>query len=394
MIWADNIRGPWSDPVNLRIGKIDPGHAVGPDRRRYLFLSDGYRVELAADGLSVKGEPVKVYEGWQFPEDWIVEGFALEGPKLMRLGDYYYMIVAQGGTAGPPTSHMVVASRSKSIDGPWENSPYNPVVRTTSVAEKWWSRGHGTLVEGPDDRQWYLVYHSYENGFYNLGRQTLLEPVEWTADGWFKSSGHDLTHAIAKPEGGETVPHGYSFSDDFSTNKMGLQWSFFRGSDADLKRFRYEEGALVLEGKGTSPKNSAPLSFICGDQAYEVEVEMELRGEEVVGGLILFYNESLYAGLGFSANQMIRHRQGIDRSNRPKPANLEKHIFIRLTNNRHVVAIQTSPDGVEWTRFPTSMEVSGYHHNVAYGFMSLRPAIYAAGAGEVIFKKFRYKALP
>lgn len=40
------------------------------------------------------------------------------------------------------------------------------------------------------------------------------------------------------------------------------------------------------------------------------------------------------------------------------------------------------------------MEVSGYHHNVAYGFMALRPALYAAGKGAVRFSSLTYRALP
>jgi len=390
-IWADNIRGPWSEPVDLNVGHIDPGHAVGSDGCRYLFLSAGQRVELARDGLSVMGEPVKVYDGWKFPKDWIVQGFGLEGPKLIRRGDYYHMIVAQGGTAGPPTSHMVVSARSRSIDGPWENSPYNPIVRTASAAEKWWSRGHGTLVEGPDGG-WYLVYHAYENGFYTLGRQTLLEPVEWTDDGWFKSRGDDVAQSIRKPAGGEAVPHGFALSDDFSTNKMGLQWSFFDGGDGDRERFRYDDGALILKGKGTSPRDCSPLSFVCGDQAYQVQVEMEIRGG-ATGGLLLFYSKRAYGGIGFSAKNEIMHREANERV-MPKPAGLGNRIFIRLTNDRHIVTIDTSPDGIEWTRSERSMEVSGYHHNVVYDFLSLRPALYAAGPGEVAFRNFTYRALP
>jgi xylan 1,4-beta-xylosidase len=35
VIHADAIRGPWSDPVDLKIpGHIDPGHVVGEDGRR------------------------------------------------------------------------------------------------------------------------------------------------------------------------------------------------------------------------------------------------------------------------------------------------------------------------------------------------------------------------
>src|SRR4029079_8417707 len=113
---------------------------------------------LADDGLSVRGEMKKVYDGWQYPADWIVESLSQEGPKMLKRGEYYYMVLAEGGTAGPPTSHMVVAARSKTIEGPWENSPYNPIVRTENRDEKWWSKGHATLVEGPD-AEWYLIYH-------------------------------------------------------------------------------------------------------------------------------------------------------------------------------------------------------------------------------------------
>ena len=160
---------------------------------------------------------------------------------MLQRGDYYYMVLAEGGTAGPPTSHMVVVARSKTHRGPWENSPYNPIIRTASRDERWWSKGHATLVEGPAGK-WYVVYHAYENGFYNLGRQTLLEPVEWTPDGWFKRW---APTSRRRSEAGRRrpVPHGFAFSDDFSTNKMGVQWSFYKGTDSDTERYRYENGS-------------------------------------------------------------------------------------------------------------------------------------------------------
>ena len=57
------------------------------------------------------------------------------------------------------------------------------------------------------------------------------------------------------------------------------------------------------------------------------------------------------------------------------------------------MTIYNSADGKTWEKFGTRMEVSGYHHNVAYDFLSLRPALYAAGQGEVRFRNFTYKAL-
>lgn len=392
VIHADDIRGPWSDPVDLRIGDIDPGHAVGPDGRRYLFMSAGGMVPLADDGLSVQGKPRKVYGGWQYPADWVVTAFALEGPKLVRHGGWYHMLVAQGGTAGPPTSHMVVSARAKSLEGPWENSPYNPIVRTYSRAERWWSKGHGTLVEGPDGK-WYVMYHAYENGMWTLGRQTLLEPVVWTAEGWVKSAGYDVARPIPKP-GSERVPHGLAFSDDFSTNKMGIQWAFHEGTDADAARVRYDSAdgthALVIEAQGTSPRDSAPLAFATGDHAYQVDVEVEIA-DGATAGLLVFYNEKLYAGLGFDRNGFVQHRYGKDR---PFRSDVPRRLHLRLVNDRNVVTTYTSTDGTTWSQTGIGLEVSGYHHNVADGFTSLRPALYAAGSGAVRFRNFRYRALP
>jgi xylan 1,4-beta-xylosidase len=46
VISASSITGPWSEPVDLGItGYIDPGHAVGEDGKRYLFLSGVSRVQ-------------------------------------------------------------------------------------------------------------------------------------------------------------------------------------------------------------------------------------------------------------------------------------------------------------------------------------------------------------
>ncbi len=394
VVWAERIQGPWSEPIDLKVGQIDPGHAVGPDGRRYLFLSGGHLVPLADDGLSIAGALKKIYDGWQYPADWIVTGFALEGPKIARRGDYYHMLNAQGGTAGPPTSHMVVSARAGSPDGPWENSPHNPIVRTWSRDEKWWSKGHATLVEGPDGKDW-LVYHAYENGFYTLGRQTLLEPVVWTDDGWFKAAGYDVARPIPKPAGGAAVVHGLPFSDDFSTDKIGVQWAFHDPAGDYSTRYRLENNSLVLQGQGQSPADCSPLTFLAGDQAYQMEVEIEIA-DGARAGLILFYNEKLYAGLGFDREHFFRHRYGTDKTQlRPKnAAQPGTRLWLRLVNDRHVVSLFHSADGHRWSRYGEGMEVSGYHHNVAGGFVSLRPALYAAGRGEVRFRNFRYQALP
>jgi xylan 1,4-beta-xylosidase len=285
---------------------------------------------------------------------------------------------------------MVVAARSKAIEGPWENSPHNPIVRTRSSCEHWWSKRHATLVEGPDER-WWMVYHAYENGFYNLGRQTLLQPIEWLEDGWFRAT-HDPDRSIPKPVPTSSGEHGFAFSDDFSTDRMGVRWSSYKGTEADRGRYRYESGSLVLKAKGTSPADSSPLWFVTGDHAYEFEVEID-ADPGAIAGVLLFYNQSMYVGLGYSDESLIVHNYGRERQ-APRPAHIGRKLHIRLRNDRHIVTIHYSADGKTWLRFDRAMEVSGCHHNVGYDFLSLRPALYAAGAGEVRFRNFEYRALP
>ena len=82
VVTASSPAGPWSKPINLGIKGIDPGHTAGPDGKRYLHMSGGDFVELTADGLAIAGEVRHVYNGWRYPDDWVVEAYSLEGRKL------------------------------------------------------------------------------------------------------------------------------------------------------------------------------------------------------------------------------------------------------------------------------------------------------------------------
>ncbi|WP_154370800.1 family 43 glycosylhydrolase [Pseudoduganella rivuli] len=388
VIWADRIEGPWSAPVDLDLpNHIDPGHAVGEDGSRWLFLSDGDRVRLSDDGLSTVGKPEHIYDPWRYPDDWDCEAFSPEGPKITRHGGYFYMILAIGGTAGPPTGHMVIAARSRSIHGPWQHHPRNPLVRTGSAQERWWSRGHATLVEGPGG-DWWSVYHGYENGFWTLGRQTLLAPVSWTGDHWLEFGGGDLSRPLPKPRGGQAGPHGLALSDDFSTDKHGIQWSFFNPAPDEALRLRRADGTLHLAARGAAPSTSSPLLLMAGDQDYEFECEIDVE-PGARAGLVLFYDSSLYCGVSFDAETIVTHKYGIEHSRYRNP--LGRRLFIRMRNMRHIVRVHLSADGKDWKRFERTFEVSGYHHNVRGGFLALRPGIFVAGKGEAHIRGFRYR---
>jgi xylan 1,4-beta-xylosidase len=392
VIWADKIEGPWSEPIDLGVeGCIDPGHAVGEDGKRYLFVNGIRRIRLTDDGLATEGKLEQAYNPWRYPDDWVTENFAPEGPKLLRRGEWFYIITAVGGTAGPVTGHMVIAARSRSINGPWEHCPHNPLVRTLSKDEPWWSRGHATVVEGPAG-DWWIVYHAYENGFRTLGRQTILEPIEWTDDGWFRANGGILDRPLPQPKAGEAIPHGLALSDDFSTDKFGVQWAFHDPRAEEMDRVRYAESSLELRGAGNSPADSAPLTCLVGDRSYQAEVSMELLGE-VEGVLALYYSPKAFVGIGFTGEKVKTYQYAATEGWADVPLRGRK-VRARLTNAEQVVTFHYSiDDGKTWQRHPTRMEVSGIHHNVFGGFLSLRVGLCALGAGTVRLSRFTYAAL-
>ena len=333
VVTADKIEGPWSEPIKIDVNGIDPGHVVDNDGTRYLYTNNGFMVQLTDDGLAAVGRNKKVYDGWEFPSEWETEGMWLESPKFCKHGDYYYLITAEGGTAGPPTSHMCVVARSKSATGPWENSPYNPMVHTYSADEDWWSKGHGTLIDDADGN-WYIVYHAYRNGYHTLGRSTIIESVVWTEDGW---------PVLANQDGAEWDNKGlnsnFDYLKDFSNPIMWTKWEP-----------GFEGGTLW---------NTTAI-----DESYEITAEFESNG--ATAGLYLFYNEKAYTGTQLN----------------------DSHFYIRILNDKNVVSVWSSTDGEKWNQVIKNQDVSSYHHNTYQGFFALRPSIMVNDG--VTVKNFKY----
>ena len=337
VVTADKIEGPWSEPVKLDVGGIDPGHVVDADGNRYLYTNDGFVTPLAPDGLSAAGPRQKVYDGWAYPAEWETEGMWLESPKLFHRGDWYYLVSAEGGTAGPATSHMVVVARSKSVLGPWENSPHNPMVHTYSADEPWWSKGHGTIFDDADGN-WYIVYHAYRNGFHTLGRNTLIESVEWTRDGW---------PVLVEKDGAKWEQGGltgdYGFLRDFGNPLLWAKWH--NGFDG---------GTL--------------WTATAVDESYEITAGFSVP-EGGKAGLYLFYNNAVCFGQDSEASAFA----------------------IRIRNERNTASLWMKTGEEDWTLVQEGVDVSTYHHNVYNGFFALRPAYLLTDGAELL--NFEYKPL-
>ncbi|MCU4155624.1 family 43 glycosylhydrolase [Carboxylicivirga sp. A043] len=282
---------------------------------------------------------------------------------------------------------MVISARSKSPLGPWENSPYNPILRTQSVDEQWWSVGHATIFDDCND-EWYMLFHGYENGFYHMGRQTMLTPLEWTKDGWYRiPDAIKIDQPIALPDLENKLSEKFDLSDPFNTTVLRSHWRFYKENDD--ARYACNSNGLVINGKGNDVSNCAPLLTIPADHSYTIDVEIEIEGD-AIGGLILFYNERAYSGILADKHNVLANLRGWQFTTEKEV--IKRHVHLRLKNTNNIVDMYYSLDGKEWMKIENSFDCSAYHHNVLSGFMSLRIGLCSIGNGKVRFKNFSYQS--
>lgn len=176
VVSSDKPQGPYSKPVFIDEDGIDPSIFNDDDGRRYTLLNRGARIfELDETGCKKISDAKLLYYG--------TNKRAPEGPHIYKKDGYYYLLQAEGGTG---MGHRVTVSRSKELMGVYEPCPYNPIMRQEDEGATLQRCGHGDLVETPDGR-WFMVYlcgRKIGDDYSILGRETALDPVTWTADGW------------------------------------------------------------------------------------------------------------------------------------------------------------------------------------------------------------------
>ena len=178
--------------------------------------------------------------------------------RSSRRGDYFYMVTAVGGTAGPPTGHMVIAARSHSIHGPWENCPHNPLVRTTDAREKWWSRGHATLVEGPGGRLVERLSRLRERLLDARPPDAARSASNGPTTAGSASSARIFRSRFRSPrscKASRTASRSPTIS--ARTNSASSGRSTIPATTS-ARAWPTTHGALVLTGKGDSPANCSP----------------------------------------------------------------------------------------------------------------------------------------
>lgn len=385
---CDDInKGDWSDIHFIDgIKGIDPGHVVDDLGKRWLCMSDNIIYPLSDDGLSIIGQGKKICENWEIPENFDVEGICTEAPKFIHKDGYYYFVTAQGGTMGPATSHCVVSYRSKFVDGPYELSPYNPIIHTNSKLEKWWSKGHGTLIDTISG-DWYIVYHAIENAHRYAGRITLLMPVKWTDDGWFTVSNKDDEILKSPIKSDITVCNG-KLSVLPKDKQFGPFYNYYDKTVKDRIEFSSDSIEFICtEGNAWDTKS---LTFMPQSHHYEYSISVSLGNENEGVSLGLSFNENINCGIYAQNGKINLYKHNFIDFKKDEVSFDGNDISLKFICNHGTISFWYSTDNNKWKKSVHAYDVSDWNPNIQKEFSCVEPGIKAFGTGIVKIKEIRY----
>jgi xylan 1,4-beta-xylosidase len=199
-----------------------------------------------------------------------------------------------------------------------------------------------------------------------------------------------LRNRCASLCGGAAPAGQLILSDALTADRLGVNLATFAPQSGYLGRFAFGPEGMSVRPQGIGPGDSSPLAFVAGDQSYEVSVDLALEGD-CLAGLLLFYDERLFCGVGSERDRLHAYKLG-GPIEYPSPGEAVGPVMsLRLVNVENVVSFYIGRNKGRWRKL-ISLEVSGYNHNMADGFMSLRPALFASGRGEARFHNLRYRA--
>lgn len=284
---AENPAGPWSNGVDVEGPQgIDPDLAWDEQGNCYmsfsgLNFSTGepvhhgiQQVKINPDTGEVLSDVIDLWHGGG--------GMFPEGPHLYKIGEYWYLLAAEGGT---DRGHIVTISRSRNITGPFEAAPNNPILTARSQFRTVQNTGHADLFQTPEGG-WAMVCLGVRavglsNAFSPLGRETFITRVEWQ-DGW----------PVAQPVEANEVLDPPTFIDDFSGPQLAGSWVGIRRYPADVVSLT--PGGLAIPSNGLTMSDLAPDCIAKRQQFLIGQVAARIRTTGVAGLSVRYNQEAHY----------------------------------------------------------------------------------------------------
>ncbi|MEW5957331.1 MAG: glycoside hydrolase family 43 protein [Chloroflexota bacterium] len=409
--------GEWSEPVWVDQSGFDP--SLFFDAEGGVYLTSTYmdgpvpdeidpvtfrwgiqqsKIDLAAGRLLSQPRPIWSGTGGKWPE----------GPHLYKIGDYYYLMIAEGGT---DYTHMETIVRSPSPWGPWEVCPHNPILTHRSHQSAFQGLGHADLVEAHDGSWWLVCLGFRPLGYppcYHLGRETFLAPVRWDNQGWpHVGQNGRLRVEMAGPRLSPVEWERRAIRDDFDEPVLDLPWNFLGHPRPEDWSLTERPGALRLLGNAARLDDGPPVIFVGRRQQHfnceaAARLDFEPTGEGEEAGLTVWMNPLHHYDL-LITRQNGQRRVAVRRRIGSLAATVAGEVIgagpatLTIRADRQNYTFSFSINSAKSLTLTTA-ETRYLSTEVAGGFTGVYLAMYATGSGQAsqtpaFFDWFDYQVL-
>ncbi|WP_264392470.1 glycoside hydrolase family 43 protein [Porphyrobacter sp. ULC335] len=323
VITADNPGGPWSDPVWLEFGGIDPSLHFEPDGSAWIVYNDAPPGEPKYEGhralwlqqfdqvaMTMLPRRTLLVDGGVDPS---TKPIWAEGPHIYKVGEWYYLLAAEGGTAD---QHSQTIYRSRSLTGPYQPGPFNPILTQRDLPagrpDRVEATGHADLVQLDDGSWWgvFLAARPFAGQSTLMGRETFLLPLEWK-DGWprFLDRGEAVPLVRAKPDLPASAASAWAgWREEFHA-PLSEEWIGLRTPGAS-PQWAVEDGALKLVAGPAAAGSFGKPAFVgrrlrhhAAEFTTRIAFAPERGGD--FAGLLAFMDETHFLAAGKERGRLV-----------------------------------------------------------------------------------------
>lgn len=283
-------------------GWIDPCPFWDDDGNAYLvnafaksrigFNSILHLSRMKPDGTALLDEGVHIFDG-------NVNHPTIEGPKMYKRNGYYYIFAPAGGVK--PGWQTVL--RSRNIYGPYEDRIVLHQGKTDVNGPH-----QGGWIDTKSGEDWFIHFQDR----YAYGRITHLQPMKWVDD--WPVIGNDPEQSgigepvdiYKKPDVGRTFPvQTPETSDDFSHDKLGLQWQWNSNPQERWYSLKERPGFIRLYTLNNSNESgllyNAPniLTQLFQAPEFSAFAKLQLSAEKTgdISGMVILGDEYMYLAM-------------------------------------------------------------------------------------------------
>ncbi len=256
---SDSPKGPFTDPIQLPVGGIDPAIFIDDDGSAYYYWG-----QLFSHGVKLNPDMTS-FDPEQIVDDLVTveTHFFHEGSSMRKIGDTYYYVYADM-ERGRPTA--LGYATSKSPLGPFT---YRGIIIDNADCDPQSWNNHGSIecING----QWYVFYHRCSRDSQQY-RRLCIEPITILEDGSIPEV-KMTSQGTGKPfEPGEIIRgyhacelHGKCFIDTAKTAKGNPTEKLTNLHEGDDVHFRYIHSESEIEQLLVKAKGSGIIEVFCNE---------------------------------------------------------------------------------------------------------------------------------